>query len=148
QAKRKSWFPGPQHFVEGPLQEPFAGKPVVPVAKSLDAVRSRHLGLRGSRLRNSQIVEPEISGEMGLVVAGEERFRLGNISPFGEPRSPPKVILRNRMELREVECNDSSLRSRHGRRRLTTATRRRDGPRARGTEKVKPCSLPASPTGD
>src|SRR5215471_713171 len=51
---------------------------------------------------------------MGLVVAAEERFRLGDIGPLGEPHSPPRVVLRNWMELRKVECNDSSFRSSHG----------------------------------
>ena len=42
---------------------------------------------------------------MWLIVASKPGRRLGGVGPLGKTLTPPKVILRNRMKLRQVERN-------------------------------------------
>ena len=111
-AERKIGLAGLQHFVERPLEQPPAVEPVVVVAKAVDAVFAREIRLRDPRLRNAQVVEPEIGGKMRLIVALELRLRANDVAPFGEALAPPGVVLRNRVELRKIERDQ--LRQRHG----------------------------------
>ena len=92
-----------QDFEEWPLEQSLAREPVVPIAESLDPGMARQFRLYGPRIRQSQIIEPQIPWNPRLVVPAEEWSRSRDIRPFGEPGSPPLVVLRDRMELRKIE---------------------------------------------
>src|SRR5580698_2701640 len=79
-----------------------AGEPVVPVTESGDAVALCQIGLGLPHFTHSQIVEAEVGRKVRLNVTSKQRPCLGDIRPFGEARSPPLVVLWNRMELREI----------------------------------------------
>ena len=55
------------------------------------------------RIGGAQIIETEIGGEVWLVVPFVARPRLADIGPFREAPAPPQVILRCRVELRQIE---------------------------------------------
>ena len=104
EAERDRRLAAGQHLGEGRLQDPAtAAEPVVPVAERLDAVLLRQRGLGLSGLRQPQVVEAEVRGQRGLPVTGVERARLGGVRPLGEPRAPPRVVLGDRVELRQEE---------------------------------------------
>src|SRR5262245_2403167 len=107
QTKREIGVAALQDFVEWPLEQSLAREPVMPIAKSLDPGLSCQLCLRGPGLGQSQIIEPQISWNSRLVVAAKERSSLRDMRPFGEPGSPPRVVLWNRMELRKVESDEA-----------------------------------------
>ena len=71
----------------------------------------------GAGLCAAQVVEPELPGQVRLVVPRKQRSCCSRVRPLRETRSPPLVVLRRRMELRQVEGHDrwlahaSSLRS-------------------------------------
>jgi hypothetical protein len=69
----------------------------------MDAVLAGEIGLLLADFRKAQVVVAEVCGEMGLVVAGEERCGSGHVSPFGETSAPPRVVFRDRVVLGEVE---------------------------------------------
>ena len=52
---------------------------------------------------HAQVIEPEIGRQVGLVVAVKKRGGFGDVGPFREALSPPLVVFRDRMELRQVE---------------------------------------------
>ena len=62
------------------------------------------VGLLLAALRHSQVIEAEVSGNMRLIVPRIQRSRLGDVRPFGEAVTPPFVVFRDRMELRQVEA--------------------------------------------
>jgi len=80
-----------------------SGEPVVVVTKGRDAVRPRELRLREAYLRGAQVAEAQISWKVRLIVPTEQRTRFGDVGPLGESSSPPRVVFRNRVELREVK---------------------------------------------
>ena len=61
------------------------------------------LGLGLAHLGDPQVVVAELAGDVGLVVAGEERPGPGDVGPLGEPGAPPLVVLGDGVELGEVE---------------------------------------------
>ena len=74
------------------------------VTEAMDAVLAGEIGLLLADFRKAQVVVAEVCGEMGLVVAGEERGGAGHIAPFGEASPPPLVVFRDRVILGEVQC--------------------------------------------
>ena len=102
----KSGSPLPDHLGHDLVEHAPAREPVVPVTERGHAVRARELGLRYADRRNPQVVEPEIGGEERLAVAAVQGPRRGHVGPFGESRSPELVVLRDRVELRQVERDD------------------------------------------
>src|ERR1035441_4591727 len=60
QAEWKIWFPEAQHLVERPLQDTFAGKPIMPIAETLNPCPSSQGGLCLPCLRQSQVVKPKV----------------------------------------------------------------------------------------
>ena len=73
------------------------------VAKGRDAVARRELRLREANLGSAKIAEPEISRDVRLVVTAKEWTRLADVGPLCETPPPPRVVFRNRVELRQVE---------------------------------------------
>ena len=65
------------------------------------------LGLRRANLRHAQVVEAERRPVDGLLVPGKLGTGPGHVRPLREPLAPPRVILGNRMELRQVERDDA-----------------------------------------
>jgi hypothetical protein len=105
EAKGKIRFAAVQDLIKNPLQNLAAiTKPVVPVAESFNAVGAGQIGLGLPDFGHPQIVKPQISGQVGLLVAGKKRLCLGDVGPFGKSIAPPKIIFRNRMVLRQIKC--------------------------------------------
>ena len=98
-----------EHEIQRALEEPAAGEPVVVVAKAVDAVLPGELDLTRSDFRHAEIVVAELSRPARLRVAFVHRPCPSHVGPLGEPRSPPIVILRNRVELRQVERDQSDV---------------------------------------
>jgi hypothetical protein len=69
----------------------------------MDAVFAGKISLLVADFRKAKVVVAEVCGEMGLVVAGEERSGSGYIAPLGETRTPPLVVFRDWVVLREIE---------------------------------------------
>src|SRR5687767_5458447 len=78
-------------------------EPVVPVAERLDAVIGREPRLRLSDLGHAQVIEPEMGGQSRLLVPKELGASPHDIGPLREATAPPAVVVRSRIELREVE---------------------------------------------
>src|SRR6188472_4069099 len=93
---------GRAYFVQWPVQQPLAVEPVVPVAKPFDPVLPRELGLLFPDFRDPQVVEAEIRRQLGLFMTAKERARFGDVRPFGKALTPPRVVLRYRMELWQI----------------------------------------------
>ena len=69
----------------------------------------RHLA--GDGVRHAKVVEAEVGGKLGLVVAEIHGLCCRHIGPLREAIPPPAVILGNRVELREVEGDHAQPRS-------------------------------------
>ncbi len=85
------------------LKQLLTAEPIVVIAEAINAVKASEIGLLLADFRKAQIVVAEICGEMGLVVAGEERRGSGHVAPLGETRAPPLVIIWNGVVLGEVK---------------------------------------------
>jgi hypothetical protein len=113
-AEREVGLARGEDLVEGPLEDaPTGAEPVVPVAEAFDAGLPRHPGLRDPRLRDAQVVEAEVGGDVRLPVPAEQGSRLRDVRPFREAWSPPAIVLRDREELRQVEGDQAGNGGRH-----------------------------------
>mgnify|MGYP003209722112 CR=1 FL=1 len=107
-AEREIRLAACHHLVERPLEQLLAAsEPVVVVAEALDAGLACQPRLLLARLRQSQVIEPEVGRDARLPVPTEQRLCPDNVYPLREPRSPPQVVFRDGVELRQVEGNDS-----------------------------------------
>src|SRR5207244_2596120 len=102
QTKRKIRLSGTHHLRHGAFEELLSVKPVMVIDETVNTVLSSQRGLRRARLRCPEIVKAQIGGQVRLIVPGKPRPRLRYVRPFRKPFSPPGVVLRNRMELREM----------------------------------------------
>ena len=102
-AERKVGRTRVQHLVEGHLEDASSAEPVVVVAEAGDSVRSGECRLRLTHLGDAQVVEAELAGNVRLMVARVQAGAADNVSPLGEARTPPLVVLWGRMELRQIE---------------------------------------------
>src|SRR5687767_1763210 len=118
EAERKPRLSRRENLVHRSLEQPVAAEPVVVIAEAEDAVLLRKLGLCGAGFRQAQVVETEIRWEVRLMVSGELRARAYDVGPLGEALAPPPIILRDRVELGKVECDDA----RRHRQRVSTTT--------------------------
>ena len=103
EGKRKVGGTRFEDFIERPIEKPPAVEPVVVIHESGHAVASSQIRLCFSHFGNSQVVIAKFPRNVRLIVTGKERSGLRDVGPFGEALSPPLVILRNRMKLRQVE---------------------------------------------
>ena len=76
-------------------------------AERADTVFARELRLVAHDLWIAQIIEAQIPWKTRLRMAFKLRQCACNISPLGEPLAPPLVVLRNGVELRQVERYES-----------------------------------------
>ena len=90
-----------EHFVEQALASP---EPIMPIAEALDASLACQLSLLLSGLRHTKVVETQVAGDARLIVPGEKRDGTSHVGPFREAWLPPLVVLRRRIELRQIEC--------------------------------------------
>src|SRR5262249_14439942 len=103
EAERQPRFSARKDLRERSFEQALPREPVVPIAKCLDAVTLSEVGLCCTRLGQPQIVEPELAREIRLHVTAEQGSRPRDVRPFCEPRTPPRIVLGYRVELREVE---------------------------------------------
>src|ERR1041385_7917900 len=94
-----------RHPFERQVQQPFAGEPVVKVAKPIKAVAFGKLGLLFHYVSNPKIIEPQICRQVRLIMTDVVWTRLCDINPFRESFSPPPIVFRNGMELRKEKTN-------------------------------------------
>src|ERR1035441_9865298 len=83
-------------------------EPIVIEAKPVDSVARGQLGLSCPRLWQSQIIKPQISRQVWLVMPWKSRPSSYDACPFREPLPPPFIILRDWMELGKVEGNGAN----------------------------------------
>ena len=76
----------------------------MPVDEALDAVFAGHIRLRLARLGDPQVVIPQIGRNSGLIVISEIPPGLTHVRPFGKTLSPPQVVLRDGVKLRQIQC--------------------------------------------
>src|SRR5215510_3366881 len=88
-AEWKIGFARCKNFLEWTLEYPATGKPVVVVAKPLDAIRAGQIGLFLTGLGNAQIVKAEIRRNVRLVMPFEQGFRCCGVGPLRETLAPP-----------------------------------------------------------
>ena len=94
-----------EHIVNGFVQQPLPGEPIVVIAERVDAVGLRQLDLLAANLTKPQVIKAEIRRQVRLIVAFKERLCLCGVGPFRETLTPPCVVLGYRMKLREVKCH-------------------------------------------
>src|SRR5262245_16516038 len=148
ETKREIRLAARQDFGEWPLEQSLAREPVMPIAKSLDPGLSSQLSLCGPGLGQSQIIEPQIPRNSRLVVAAKEGPSLRDIRPFGEPGSPPLIVLWNWMELRKIESDEACPRLTRLRdtRHVTSTILHQQRPCSSGSRNLWPMTIiPLSP---
>ena len=96
------------HVVDWSSEEAPSVEPIMPIAESLDTMATSHISLRLPNLREPEIVETQVSGQMGLVVEPEQRFAPRDEGPLGEALAPPGVVFENWMELGQIERDNPS----------------------------------------
>ncbi len=109
QAKRHVALGIGEHVIERRVQESTAREPVIMITKTVDAVSLGQFNLLTARLAQTKVVESKIGWQMGLRMAGEKRRGLGDVGPFGKSPSPPFVVFRNGMKLRQVKRDQPDL---------------------------------------
>ena len=102
EAEGEVGFARPQHFGERPLHQAFSVVPVMPVAEGGHGVGLRQFGLRGTNLRQAEVVEAEFGREFGLVVSGVEPSRSRHCRPLGEAGTVDPVVHLDRVVLGQV----------------------------------------------
>ncbi|MNV36483.1 hypothetical protein D3C71_1279620 [compost metagenome] len=85
-----------------------AAEPVVVEAERADAILRSQTRLVTHHLRIAQVVEAEVGRQAWLHVAFELRQGTGDIAPFCKALAPPGIVLRERVELRQVERHQGS----------------------------------------
>ena len=56
------------------------------------------------RLGDPQVVIPQIGRNSGLIVISEIPPGLTHVRPFGKTLSPPQVVLRDGVKLKQIQC--------------------------------------------
>ena len=82
-------------------------EPIVIVTESRQPVAFGQRRLLLAHFGHTQVVEPEIGRQVGLVMPPEERPCLHHVAPLRESGAPPPVVLRERVVLRQVEGDHS-----------------------------------------
>ncbi|KUP01562.1 hypothetical protein AR276_02630 [Stenotrophomonas maltophilia] len=100
-----------QPLTQRVLHQGAAAEPIVVEAECADAVLRSQACLVTHHLRVAQVIKAEVGRQAGLDVTLELRQGAGDVAPLGKALAPPGVVLREGMELRQVE---SDQRRRHG----------------------------------
>ncbi len=107
QAEREVHAPVREHRLQGRFQEPAAVEGVEIPDEALDPRAAGEPHLLAQRRRALQPVVPEVARDARLVVPGEARQAPRHVGPLREAPAPPLVVLRDRMELGQVEGEDA-----------------------------------------
>jgi len=113
-----------EHRRERTFEQAPAREPVAVVAERRYAVLACEGGLARTRGRVAQIVTTELARRVRLIVVGEARLRSHDVAPLGEAFTPPAVVFRDRMVLRQVERDQPDV-GRSWRHRCGAQVRRR-----------------------
>ena len=105
-AERKTRASVFEQPLERALEQALAVEPVVVEAEPVHPVALGQGHLLEVGLSKAEIVEPQVRGQTRLKVPLEVRACAGDVPPLREALPPPDVILRDGMELREIEGND------------------------------------------
>src|SRR6185503_16710297 len=104
--KRKIRLPGFQHAFEGHLKDAFAVKPVIVETETMNSISFGKFHLLFHHCRNSEVIKPQVGRQMRLIMTFVIRLCLCNVCPFSESFSPPEIVFRNWMILRQVKSNE------------------------------------------
>src|SRR5579862_2065862 len=99
-------FPVREKRVNWLFQQPLTVKRIIIEKKAVNPRAERHFNLAAQRGVGIKRIKTQIARHSWLIMAFETRETPGGICPFREARSPPSVVLRNGMELRQVERED------------------------------------------
>src|SRR5581483_5335458 len=91
------------------VQKTRAAEPVHVVAEAVHAVLAGERRLPRAHARVGEVVIAELARKLRLLVPREVGLRAAHVRPFGEAFAPPAVVLRNAMELREIEGDDAHV---------------------------------------
>jgi hypothetical protein len=112
QTKREIGLSALQNLFERPFQQHFAvAKPIVPIAKSLNACLTSHCSLHLPHFGHTKIIEAQVGWNTWLVVTAKQWPCLGNIGPLCKAFPPNGIILGDGMELWEVICYNARFHS-------------------------------------
>ena len=77
-------------------------KPIVIIAESLQSSLAGQLCLLLANFRQSQVLETQVGRQVGLIVPAEQGTGFHNVVPLGKSPTPPFVILRDGVILRQI----------------------------------------------
>src|SRR5258707_4345321 len=80
----------------------------MPVAKALDTMLSCQVCLGRPDFGNTEVVKAQVCGNRRLTMSAEHGARFGHVGPFSKPLTPPSIVFRNRVVLREIKRHCSS----------------------------------------
>jgi hypothetical protein len=103
QAEREVNIPVRKHGVERRFQQAAAVEGVEIPDEAFDPGAAGEVRLLAQGRGAVQPIMPEVARDAGLVVPGEPGQAAGQVGPFREPAAPPAVVLRDGVELGEVE---------------------------------------------
>lgn len=95
------------------IQQALAAEPVEVAAEGAYAIVARQLHLPAQRVGLAEIIKAEVGGKPRLCVPFELRQSPRHVVPFREPRTPPRIVFRNRVKLRQIK-SDQRRRGRVG----------------------------------
>ena len=96
-----------ENLLKRALEDSSMTEPVMVITEGLDSCPNREVSLSLPSFRDSQVVVSEVCWNSWLAMAREEWPRVGHVTPLGEPRPPPLVVLRHRVELWQVQGDKS-----------------------------------------
>ena len=85
-----------------PVQQAVAVEPVEIEDEARQAGPLRQVDLAAQHVGAFQPVMAEVAGDPGLIMAGEARQGALQVGPLGKAPAPPGIVLRHRVELRQV----------------------------------------------
>jgi hypothetical protein len=97
------------------FKQRLASEPVEITAERADAIFARQLHLLAHYIGLAQIVEAQFTRQAWLCMSLELRQRTCDVVPFGEALAPPRIVLWNRMKLRQVERHEGGRQRRRQR---------------------------------
>src|SRR5690625_9849 len=105
--ERESGLSGLKDLLKRFLQQhPAVSKPVVPVTECSNSVFFCQGCLTDSDLRIQKIIISQLTRFNRLLMPIKQWTGFFNVGPLGKPFSPPAVIFRDFMILRQVECDN------------------------------------------